>query len=120
MFWLWMYNLLVKMFAKAPCFWHQSLLKSMFDLLYISVQDIPEPPSRPDDSEYQEFRNFLAVTESGRHEQHEEQVCYSCSTFCFCPRRCVMFGLDIVTFLKTNNHQSEVFLNCVNPARPSC
>lgn len=64
MFWLCMHNLLVK-----------TVLKSKFDLLYISVQDIPEPLSRPDDSEYQEFRNFLAVTESGTCEQREEQVC---------------------------------------------
>ena len=51
------------------------LLKSIFNLLYISVQDIPEPPSRPDDLEYQEFRHYLAVTESGTREQDEEQVC---------------------------------------------
>jgi len=38
------------------------------------VSDIPEPLSRPDDSEYQEFRNFLAVTESGTREQREEQA----------------------------------------------
>ena len=49
----------------------------------ISVQDIPEPLSRPDDSEYQEFRNYLAVTESATREQHEEQVCHPNSTFAF-------------------------------------
>lgn len=51
--------------------------------MYISVQDIPEPLSRPDDSEYQEFRNYLAVTESTMREQHEEQVCHPNSTLVF-------------------------------------
>lgn len=36
--------------------------------------NIPEPFSRPDDSEYQEFRNFLAVTETGNQEKDDEQA----------------------------------------------
>lgn len=40
----------------------------------IFYQDIPEPVSRPDDSEYQEFRNYLAVTETGPQERDEGQV----------------------------------------------
>lgn len=35
---------------------------------------IPEPVSRPDDSEYQEFRTFLAVKETGTQEKKEEQA----------------------------------------------
>ncbi|XP_068730212.1 TALPID3 protein-like isoform X1 [Montipora capricornis] len=38
------------------------------------INDIPAPLSRPDDSEYQEFRNFLAVTETGPQEKDEQQV----------------------------------------------
>ncbi|XP_044179361.1 TALPID3 protein-like isoform X2 [Acropora millepora] len=38
------------------------------------VSDIPDPLSRPDDSDYQEFRNFLAVTETGSQEKDEEQA----------------------------------------------
>lgn len=35
---------------------------------------IPEPVSRPDDSEYQEFRTFWAVKETGTQEKDDEQV----------------------------------------------
>jgi len=38
------------------------------------ISDIPEPVSRPDDSEYQEFRNYLAVTETGPQERDEGQA----------------------------------------------
>lgn len=38
------------------------------------VSNVPEPFSRPDDSEYQEFRNFLAVTETGDQEKDDEQT----------------------------------------------
>ena len=45
-----------------------------YDIVFF-LQDIPAPLSRPDDSEYQEFRNFLAVTETGPQEKDEQQVC---------------------------------------------
>lgn len=83
-----MYSVLVKMFAKVVFFFVAVTIEieATFhcticnNLLYILVQDIPEPLSRPDDSEYQEFRNFLAVTETGTQEKEEEQVCFSGST----------------------------------------
>lgn len=40
----------------------------------LHVSNIPEPFSHPDDSEYQEFRNFMAVTETGDQERDEEQA----------------------------------------------
>lgn len=80
-----MYNLSVNMFVKifVSVIIKITISCRLYCLMYISVQDIPEPLSRPDDSEYQEFRNYLAVTESATREQHEEQVCHPNSTFAF-------------------------------------
>lgn len=51
-----------------------SMCFSITRQFYVSQDCIPEPVSRPDDSEYQEFRTFLAVKETGTQEKKEEQV----------------------------------------------
>lgn len=51
-----------------------SMCFSITRQFYVLQDCIPEPVSRPDDSEYQEFRTFLAVKETGTQEKKEEQV----------------------------------------------